>query len=448
LQLALFSRAEAQRLRYTIFLQSDLGRLHQALPLQALADLLPEGSGLGAPGWFDNSGKIALQFLKAYTGLSDRALLERLNTDWAFQLFCGIQLREEQCIRDENLIWRTRKQVAFHLELSTVQECLLEHWKQWINQIHLGQCDATCYESYIKYPTDVKLLWDCCEWVHRQIKAICRAVKVRRPRSKIKEQRAKQLKYAKRKRKPRKLERRRRKALLYLLNKLMGQLLELMAQQQPSATIVTTAFTERLKVVQRIYQQQQFHYDNPKESVPQRIVSLFKPYLRPIVRGKENKRVEFGAKAHIWQVDGINFVEHLNFEAFHEGNRLPQSIAFHQKHFGKLRQLGADRIYATNANRTQCSKLGITTCFPRKGRPVQDQTLRQQQQKARKAIGTVRATVLEGSFGNEKNHYGLRKIPARTQATEKLWIFFGIHTANAVRIAKRMANSPPAAAVA
>jgi hypothetical protein len=48
---------------------------------------------------------------------------------------------------------------------------------------------------------------------------------------------------------------------------------------------------------------------------------------------------------------------------------------------------------------------------------------------------------MEGSFGTEKEHYGLQKIKARTEKNEVLWIFFGVHTANAVRIAKRLAVS-------
>jgi hypothetical protein len=49
--------------------------------------------------------------------------------------------------------------------------------------------------------------------------------------------------------------------------------------------------------------------------------------------------------------------------------------------------------------------------------------------------------VLEGSFGNEKNHYLLDKIKARNQQTEILWIFFGVMTANAVQMGRRIAMS-------
>jgi hypothetical protein len=51
-------------------------------------------------------------------------------------------------------------------------------------------------------------------------------------------------------------------------------------------------------------------------------------------------------------------------------------------------------------------------------------------------LSIIRATRLEGSFGNEKNHYLLRKVKARTKETEIAWIFFGVHCANAVKIAK------------
>ncbi len=56
----------------------------------------------------------------------------------------------------------------------------------------------------------------------------------------------------------------------------------------------------------------------------------------------------------------------------------------------------------------------------------------------RSALSTIRATVLEGSFGNEKNHYLLSKVKAKTRATEIAWIFFGMMTANASIISKRM----------
>ena len=62
-----------------------------------------------------------------------------------------------------------------------------------------------------------------------------------------------------------------------------------------------------------------------KEDVKNRIVSIDKPYSS-YSKGKGDKRVEFGAKVNAIQVGGFNFIEHLNFNAFHEGIRLPECI--------------------------------------------------------------------------------------------------------------------------
>ena len=69
-------------------------------------------------------------------------------------------------------------------------------------------------------------------------------------------------------------------------------------------------------------------------SIPNRIVSVNKPYVRPIVRGKEAKNVEFGAKCNNILVDGISFIEKLSFNAFNEGTRLPHCIKMHKRLFG------------------------------------------------------------------------------------------------------------------
>ena len=53
------------------------------------------------------------------------------------------------------------------------------------------------------------------------------------------------------------------------------------------------------------------------------------------------------------------------------------------------------------------------------------------------SVNAYRATEMEGSFGTQKQHYGLRKIAARIKSTEILLIFFGIHTANVVNLARR-----------
>lgn len=86
--------------------------------------------------------------------------------------------------------------------------------------------------------------------------------------------------------------------------------------------------------------------------MPNRIVSIDRHYLRPIIRGKENKSVEFGAKVNNIQIDGISFIEHISFKAFNEGVRLKDCIHLQQQLIKvRVKAIAADSIYANNANR-------------------------------------------------------------------------------------------------
>jgi hypothetical protein len=163
---------------------------------------------------------------------------------------------------------------------------------------------------------------------------------------------------------------------------------------------------------------------------------LTRSIFAPIVRGKEVKVVEFGAKLNKFQVDGISFIEHLSFDAFHEGNRFKETIFTAQGLTKtKIKVAGANGIYATNMNRKFATRNNIRNDFKRKGRASEHE---KQRKIISKMITKERASRLEGSFGKEKEHYHLKKIKARTKATETFWIFFGIHTANALEIGRRM----------
>ena len=54
-----------------------------------------------------------------------------------------------------------------------------------------------------------------------------------------------------------------------------------------------------LRTIMKILVQQTFLLTHQPFELKDRIVSLHKPYVRPIVRGKENKSVEFGMKVHM-----------------------------------------------------------------------------------------------------------------------------------------------------
>jgi hypothetical protein len=310
---------------------------------------------------------------------------------------------------------------------------LATHWKPWLEHTGILLEDATCYETDMRFPTDVKLLWECNDWIYGQIKLLSKYNKVRRPRSKYDQQKQKYLNYQRSRKKTHKKTVRRVKSLLYLLEKQLEQITGLEAQATQAGCVLPLRYYKRTGTIHKILGQQQEMFETGK-SVPDRIVSIAKDYIRPIVRGKETKQVEFGPKVNMVQVDGINFIDHLSFDAFNECKRFIPSVRLCRELFGKTTHAAADAIYATNENRKYCTQNNITTSFKRKGKAGKHE---QQRQKIQKILSTERATRMEGSFGTEKQHYSLDRIKARTKPNEILWVFFGVHTANAKRMATK-----------
>ena len=166
--------------------------------------------------------------------------------------------------------------------------------------------------------------------------------------------------------------------------------------------------------------------------------------LEKLLSQRDGIHSEYGAKVNNIQIDGISFIEHLSFKAFNEGIRLKDCIRMQQKLMNvRVRCVAADSIYANNANRKFCTKYGISTSFVRKGRAAKDEPLRKV---LRSELSKERATRLEGSFGTQKQHYSLSRIKARNRKTEILWIFFGIHTANAILMIEQIRNKTAKAA--
>jgi transposase, IS5 family len=412
---------------------TKLGEIYDIIDWAGLKSLVPDKKNLsGAPSWLPVEGYFGLMFLKHYTKMSDEKLLERFNTDWAMQMFCGVYLADNQVIRDNAFVSNVRSFVGKYIDMEDFQKKMVGNWTEEIPEKNVSLMDATCYEVYIRFPTDVKLLWESCEWLwEKQIPLISKLNKLKEPRSKFKEQKLKYLTYSKLRRKSHRKTKSRKKALLKLLFKGIDAFQSLL--NKTKAINLTSKDAKTFKTIKQIYRQQKCHFEHPEAKIKDRIVSLYKPYIHPIVRGKENKPVEFGIKVHKTQVGGINIIEHQSYDAFNECKRYKIAVLKHKKMFGDCTHTGADRVYATNENRKYATSRKIQTNFSRKGAGKDDKPTKQ----IKAELNKERSTRLEGSFGNEKEHYLLQKIKARSPTTEKVWLYFGVHTANAVMIANR-----------
>ena len=410
------------------FATSELGRLHALFPFSELArEIHLKSSALGRKSYFSPEGKIALMVLKSYTNFSDSQLIEHLNGNIHYQLFCGVQIDPLHPLTNPKIVSAIRQELADRLDIESLQAILADHWKPYLENLHVCMTDATCYESHLRFPTDVKLLWEGIVWLHRHLCKHCRRLHIQRPRNKYLDVSRAYLAYSKLRKRRKSQTRMITRRLLQLLEKLLDRLEQIHSSYRDRLTL-SSDYQRRFSVIQTVLEQGKNLFAGKK--VSNRIVSIDRHYLRPIIRGKETKSVEFGAKVNNIQIDGISFIEHISFKAFNEGVRLKDCIHLQQQLTKvRVKALAADSIYANNANRKFCTKYHISTSFKHKGRAAKDEPLRKI---LRSELSRERATRLEGSFGTQKQHYSLARIKARNRKTEMLWIFFGIHTANAV----------------
>ena len=180
-------------------------------------------------------------------------------------------------------------------------------------------------------------------------------------------------------------------------------------------------------VIQTVYEQQQEMYNNRVHTVAYRIVSIHQPHVRPIVRGKEQAKVEFGSKINVSMIDGISFIDELSWEAFNEGSRLWLYVEQFRRRFGCYpREVLADKIYCTRDNRRWLKEKGIMLRAKPLGRPSAVSF----------HVSTGERNPIEGKFGQGKTAYGLNRIKARLKNTSESWIAGIFMVLNLVKLAE------------
>lgn len=439
-----FSEFDFYDLYRSTFETSELGRIKKMLPLREMAEnfglvsksMRPK---LGRKSYFTPEGKVALMFLKMYTGLSSPKLMEQLNGNIHYQMFCDVIIDPIRPLANYKLLDDIILELSSKLKIQQQQDILAEMWKPYMQNLDTMYTDATCYESEMRYPTDPKLLWEGIEKSYETMCELSKRLGIHRPRTKYLDVQKANLVYRKQRKRSKSQTRKMTRRLLDLLGKILKEIRKMERENDGASKLLTDREKGDLDIITKMYRQQKKHFQSKdsRESIKDRIVSINKPYVRPIVRGKEVKSVEFGAKVNNILVDGISFIEKLSFNAFNEGTRLIHCIKMHKRLFGvEAKKIGGDTGYAGTENRDYCKEKGIETSFVKRGRPFSDE--KKEKDLVRRELARVRATAMEGSFGTQKEHYDLKKVKARTKLTEILYIFFGIHTANVVQLADRI----------
>lgn len=174
-------------------------------------------------------------------------------------------------------------------------------------------------------------------------------------------------------------------------------------------------------------------YDNKVHSVPDRIVNISQPYIRPIVRGKAKSPVEFGAKLDM-SIDenGIARLEQLSFDAYNESDVLKTAVKNYKSRTGHYpERVLVDQIYRNSENRAFCREQGIRISGPALGRPKKDNKADKKQE----YIDNTDRIEVERAFSLAKRRYGLGLITAKLDITTRSSIALSIIAMNVNRLA-------------
>ena len=193
---------------------------------------------------------------------------------------------------------------------------------------------------------------------------------------------------------------------------------------------------KNLLVIAELYRQQKKMYDQKIHKVADRIVSISQPHVRPIVRGKANADVEFGAKISVAMVDGYAFLEKLSWDAFNEAGELKDHIENYHRRFGYYpASVHVDEIYRNRANRAYCKRRGIQISGPPLGRPPKDPAEYRRLLKGAKQSEIERIPI-EGKFGNGKRKYGWSRISSKLKSTSETSIAMTVLVMNLEKISR------------
>jgi len=301
---------------------------------------------------------------------------------------------------------------------STDQEPPKEKSEQTSNK---GQLilDATVAPADIKYPTDIDLLNSAREQSERLIDELYQPTLGKiKPRTYRRKAHREYLQIAKKKKKSEKQIRKSIRKQLGYVHRNINTINVLLDQFTGKDFPLSFMDQKTFWVIQELYRQQSLMYKSRSHQLEDRIVSVSQPHVRPIVRGKAGRDVEFGAKISASIVDGIFFLDHLSWDNYNESQYLKQAVEKFKKRFGCYpAQVLGDKIYGNRKNRDYLTENNIEFLGQKLGRrPKLTAEIRKRFKEAAKR------NQIEGGFGLGKRRFGMDRIKARRTDTSMSWI--------------------------
>ncbi len=409
------------------------------------AELFPSKTGMPAKPLRLALGSLIIQKQYDY---SDRELVEQLTENPYYQFFIGLPGYQQEPPFAPSLLVEFRKRLTDDI-LGDINEMIIgfnhpdDHTPAGGsgdsgNTIAAGDgssdnegtliLDATCAPQNIAFPQDINLLNEAREDLERIIDTVCYEYNEPKPRTYRKKARKDYLALAKRKKRSAKMIRKAIKKQLQYVRRDLGYIDQYLKEGKE----LSIKQELQLNVIRKVYEQQKYMYDNKVHSVPDRIVSISQPYIRPIVRGKAKTPTEFGVKLDLSIDDnGMARIEKQSFDAYNESDVLISAVENYYERTGRYpKRVLADKIYRNRKNLKYCKEQGIRLSGPALGRPKKDSAA-DRKHIYRDAIDRIE---VERKFSLAKRCYGLGLIRTKLDTTTRSSVCLSIIAMNVDRL--------------
>jgi IS5 family transposase len=407
---------------------------------------------MGAPA---KSFRMALGALiiKEKLGISDRETVEQIKENPYLQYFIGMSSYRNEAPFDASMLVHFRERISGDLVNKVNQEMVkkmlfktssqatekkIEEKEKEISESatpaaetpltklesepkNRGKLilDATCAPADIGYPTDLGLLNQARKHTEQIIDSLYEQIKgqlEKKPRTYRDIARRDYLEVAKKRRVSQKERRKAIKKQLQYIKRNLSYIDQLILSGATVESLSNRQY-KMLVVVAEVYRQQLWLYENKKQSIDDRIVSLNQPHVRPIVRGKAGKAVEFGAKLSASCFDGYVFLDHISWDNFNESGDFKTQVEDFKDYTGFYPEsVHVDKIYRTRENRDWCRERGIRISGPPLGRPPAN--VSKEKKKQAKDDERIR-NCIEGKFGQGKRRFSLGRVMAKLSHTSQ-----------------------------
>ncbi|WP_255490636.1 IS5 family transposase [Dysgonomonas sp. 511] len=381
--------------------------------------------------------------IKHKMNLSDEETILMIQENPYMQYFLGLSEFTDKPIFDPSLFVSIRKRLgvsdfndmSVSLLQMQVEKAKTEKGKDTDNddsdaiytssneQEHQGslKVDATCCDAEVRYPTDIDLLHDGCKVIHRYTYKLCTNFNLPLPPGNYSSARKAYLEVIKRKKKSKSLLRKGKSQLLtYLIRNVRGFINLIAVNGTHLLNSLKHNERKTIGAILKMYHQQEEMFKSGCRSCPDRIVSIFQPHIRPIVRGKSKSSTEFGAKIGASIVNGYTFLDHHSWDSYNESADLTLQIELYRKRFGFLpRRIYADKIYMNKENRRLMKELGIQMMGKPLGRPPKISQSKEAKEESAKTVG--QRNEIEATFGTGKRIYRANNIRAKLPQTAECW---------------------------